>query len=68
MPQNYRDIYNDRKKAGIAKQAPKDNNSMTIEGPNVIDESGDKMPKVPEKQGPTLPVDDSFKNLRTQKA
>ena len=50
--------------------APKkqENNSMTIDGPNVIDESGDSFPKVPPKPSPQVPSDDSFKKWRTEQA
>lgn len=67
----YREVYNQRKAAAADKtgKAPKDNNSITIESPGVIDLSEGKFPKVPPKANqPVLPVDDSFKKLRTQQA
>ena len=66
MAQNqYSHAHKARQDAGLAK--PKgDNNSMTIEGPNVVDESG-SAPKVPPKK-PSLPSDDIFLKYRTSQA
>jgi len=50
------------------RQQSKDNNSMSIEGPNIIDESGPDFPNMPKKSSPQLPIDDPFKKFRTEQA
>ena len=67
---DYRRIYLQRIKQGHAKKAtPSDRNSITIDGPNIVDESGSHLPKVPPKpEQPQLPVDDAFRKLRTNQA
>lgn len=66
MAQNqsqYHAAYKARKKA---EEKPADNNSMTIEGADVVDESGPDLPKIPPKKDMTFPVDDAFAKYRTQ--
>lgn len=46
---------------------PQDKNSMTIEGPNIQDNTGG-MPNVPPKMGPQMPTDDPYLKYRTQQA
>lgn len=45
----------------------KENNSMTVDGENVVDESGSR-PQVPAKHSPQLPTDDSSLRWRTEQA
>lgn len=55
--------------AGSHVTSPLPKSSMTIEGPNVVDESGDKMPTIPPApEQPVLPVDDPFRKMRLSKA
>lgn len=64
MPRSqYAEVYKLRKKA---QGVPKDKTSMSVEGPNVVDLSEDKFPKLPPKQSPQLPVDDPFLKYRTE--
>ena len=65
MPQNqYAHAHKARVASGEAK--PKaDNNSMTIEGANVIDESGPEMPKAPPAPRSPIAQDDAFHKYRT---
>lgn len=54
---HYRAIYKQRKL--------KPHTSIIIEGPNVLDASGPNLPKIPPKpEGPSLPIDDEFKDYR----
>jgi hypothetical protein len=63
MPNQYSHAHKARQAAGLAPK--KDNNSMTIEGDNVVDETGTR-PVVPPKQSPQLPSDDSSLRWRTE--
>jgi hypothetical protein len=69
MP-DYRKVYLDRVKQGHARPpagtSKGDNNSITFDSPNVVDET--QAPKVPPKPSPQLPIDDAFKKYRTEKA
>ena len=67
MPQQgqYSHAHKARQAAGDAPK--KDNNSMTIEGANVVDETGTH-PVVPPKKSPQLPSDDSSLRWRTEQA
>ena len=60
----YRSIYEQRVKDGTAKPAPKDNNSMTIDG-NVVDLT-DEHPKVPPAPRSPIPQDDPYHKHRTE--
>jgi hypothetical protein len=65
MPQSqYSHAHKARQAAGLA---PKENNSMRIDGANVVDETGAR-PQVPPKQSPQLPSDDSSLRWRTEQA
>jgi hypothetical protein len=58
-------VADDYNKAYKQRHAGKPKTSITIEGPNVIDESKSSFPKIPSKpeQG-QLPIDDPFKKFR----
>lgn len=61
---SYRQIYEQRVKDGTAKSAPKEHNSMTVEG-DVIDLSGDKPKVTPAPRSP-IPMDDPFHKERVE--
>jgi hypothetical protein len=65
MP-DYRKVYLDRVKQGVAKAHPADHDSITFDSPNVVDTT--KTPIAPPKPSPQLPVDDAFKKFRTEHA
>lgn len=47
------------------KAKPQDKSDMKIEG-NVVDETDDKLPSIPSKTVPTLPIDDPFRRYRSE--
>jgi hypothetical protein len=66
MPGQYAQVHEMRKKAGVAKPAPKENNSMTIDG-NVVDLSDpDKMPKATPAPRSPIPQDDPYHKERVE--
>ena len=66
MLSQYAAVHEMRKKAGVAKSSPKDNNSMTIDG-NVVDLSDpDKMPKAAPAPRSPIPQDDPYHKERTE--
>jgi hypothetical protein len=64
MPSQYALVHEMRKKAGLAKPSPKENNSMTIDG-NVVDLTEDH-PKVPAAPRSPIPQDDPYHKERTE--
>jgi hypothetical protein len=50
------------------RQKSKDKSHIEIEGPNIIDESGDNFPNMPAKPSPQVPTEDSFRKFRTEQA
>lgn len=53
--------------ASPGKRAPKGKASMSVEGSNVVDLSGDKAPKIPPAPRSPIPLDDAFHASRTEK-